>query len=80
LSLRQAVTADGLLGRVNAGFHFLVGGTGMLGLLGGGILGETMGLRPSVAVAALGWPLACLWLLFSPVRELREPPRPAESG
>jgi len=77
LSLRQAITPDHVLGRVNASFQFLVGGTGTLGLLTGGLLGEVIGLRPSVAVAAVGGLLACLWLLFSPIRRIRQPPQPA---
>lgn len=76
LSLRQAITPDHVLGRVNGSFQFLVGGTGMLGLFAGGILGETIGLRPSVAVAAVGGLLACLWLPLSPIGGMREPPRP----
>jgi MFS family permease len=76
LSLRQAITPDHVLGRVNASFRFIVGGTGILGLFAGGILGETIGLRPSVAVAAAGGLLACLWLPLSPVGGMHEPPRP----
>jgi predicted MFS family arabinose efflux permease len=76
LSLRQAITPDHVLGRVSASFHFLVGGMGMLGLLVGGILGEAMGLRPAVAVAAAGLPPASLVLLFSPIRHMRQLPEP----
>jgi len=76
LSLRQAITPDRMLGRVNASMNFVVGGVGTLGLLAGGFLGETIGLRPAVWVAFLGVMLASLWLLFSPVRTLREQPAP----
>lgn len=76
LSLRQAITPDHVLGRVNASFQFLVGGTGMLGLFTGGILGHAIGLRASVAVAAAGGLLAWLWLLLSPIREVRQAPCP----
>jgi MFS family permease len=70
LSLRQAIAPDRLLGRVNAGMEFVQGGVGTAGLLVGGFLGEAIGLRPAVWVAALGTMLACLWLVFSPVREM----------
>jgi predicted MFS family arabinose efflux permease len=70
LSLRQAIAPDRLLGRANAGMEFVQGGVGTAGLLVGGFLGEAIGLRPAVWVAALGTMLACLWLIFSPVREM----------
>ena len=73
LSLRQTITPVGLLGRVNASTNFMVGGAGTIGLLAGGILGERLGLRPAVTVAALGTLLGVPWLLFSPLRRLREP-------
>jgi hypothetical protein len=43
------------------------------GLLGGG-LGEVIGLRPTLLLAALGEMLAVLWLLLSPMRSLRKQP------
>jgi predicted MFS family arabinose efflux permease len=46
-----------------------------LGSLLGGILGETLGLRPALWVgAALLFP-SWLWLLCSPARSLRTLPR-----
>ncbi len=71
LSLRQAITPVHLLGRVGASIGFLVGGVATLGLLAGGILGSTIGVRPAVWVASLGGALATLLLLFSPVASLR---------
>ena len=73
LSLRQSITPDHLLGRVNASFEFLTGGVGTFGILFGGLVGEVLGLRPGTAVAAIGMTLSVLWLLFSPVRALRDP-------
>jgi len=78
LSLRQAVTRDRLLGRVNASVQFMVGGFGTVGSLAGGALGGVIGIRPTVAVAALGILLSCLWLIFSPVRTLHKLPSPPE--
>jgi MFS family permease len=79
LSLRQAITPEHLLGRVNAGMHVLGQGVGTLGILVGGLLGETIGLRPTVAIAALGGLAGALWLLASPLRRLRRLDAPAES-
>jgi predicted MFS family arabinose efflux permease len=73
LSLRQSITPDPLLGRVNASFEFLVGGVGTIGILAGGLVGEMLGLRPATIVAASGISLSVLWLLFSPIRGLKDP-------
>ncbi len=70
VSLRQLATPPQLLGRVNASFEFLVGGAGTLGILAGGVIGQQAGIRPAVAVAAVGGILASLWLFFSPIRDL----------
>jgi predicted MFS family arabinose efflux permease len=71
LSLRQIITAESVLGRINASFNFLVGGVGTVGILVGGSLGNVIGIRPATAVAASGMVLAFLWLVFSPLRGLR---------
>lgn len=78
VSLRQTITPDRLLGRVNASMQVLGEGIGTLGLLAGGLLAEAIGLRSTVAVALLGGMLGSLWLAFSPLRRLRELPDPAE--
>jgi MFS family permease len=76
VSLRQTITPDHLLGRMNASFEFLVTGIGPLGLLLGGFLGQTLGVRSTLFIAALGELTSCLWLVLSPVLKLREFPRP----
>lgn len=76
VSLRQAITPDRLQGRMNASMRFLVWGTIPIGALLGGALGDAIGLRPTLVVMALGEFLAPLWVLFSPVRELKEQPTP----
>src|SRR4051794_18633517 len=78
ISLRQTITPDHMLGRVNASMHVLGEGIGTLGLLVGGVLGELIGLRSTVAVAALGGLLGCVWILCSPLPRLRELPASAE--
>jgi Na+/melibiose symporter-like transporter len=74
VSLRQAITPDRLQGRMNATMSFIVWGIVPLGGLLGGGLGETIGLRLTLLLAALGEILAVLWLLFSPMRSLQEQP------
>jgi MFS family permease len=76
VSLRQAITPDRLQGRMNASVRFLVWGTIPIGALMGGLLGEALGLRPTIAAMALCTLLAPLWVLFSPVRTLRTQPSP----
>ncbi|MDQ2997500.1 MAG: MFS transporter [Chloroflexota bacterium] len=77
-SLRQTITPDAMLGRVNASMNVLGEGIGTLGLLAGGVLGELIGLRSTVAVAALGGLLGCVWILCSPLPRLRELPEVEE--
>lgn len=74
ISLRQAVTPERLQGRMNATMRFLIWGTLPLGTLIGGALGDSIGLRPTLVIAGLGSTLACLPLVLSPVRSLREIP------
>ncbi len=78
VTLRQAITPGRLLGRVNATMRFMALGLAPLGALVGGALGETIGLRPTLGVAAAGTLLASIWVLVGPVRALRETPRPLE--
>jgi len=73
MSLRQMVTPDALQGRMNATINVAIGGAILLGALVGGVLGERLGLRPTLLVAASGELLSVLWLLFSPVRTSHHP-------
>ncbi|GAC1641006.1 MAG: MFS transporter [Chloroflexota bacterium] len=70
VTLLQRCSPDRLLGRVNATVRFIETTAMMGGLLLGGILGQTLGLRPTLFVAAAGGFLAPLWYVFSPVRTL----------
>jgi MFS family permease len=78
VSLRQAITPHRLQGRMNATMRFVVWGTMPLGALVGGSLGEFLGLRSAIAIAAGGGLLAFLWIAFSPVLALRAIPEPVE--
>ncbi|HEY8291581.1 MAG TPA: MFS transporter, partial [Thermomicrobiales bacterium] len=79
VSLRQAITPDHLLGRMNATMRFIVWGTLPIGALIGGVLGGAIGLRPTLIVGAVIQSGAFLWTYFSPVRALREQPEEADA-
>lgn len=80
LSLRQAVTPDWLLGRVNGAMLTIALGTAPVGALLGGLLADAVGLRPAVLIGAIGLQLGFVRLLLSPVRSLRHAPGPAGAG
>ena len=75
MSVRQLLTPDRLRGRVNASFRFLVWGSMPAGAILGGVLGEWVGLGPTLVVGVAGMLLASLWAVLSPVRALREQPQ-----
>jgi len=74
VSARQIATPSGLLSRVNATFRFLAWGFTPLGAVLGGMMGEQLGLRPTLILATAGLALSALWLIFSPVARMKEPP------
>ena len=53
VSLRQRITPDRLLGRMNAAYRLVGWGTMPIGSLLGGVLAEWLGLRPTFLVAAV---------------------------
>jgi MFS family permease len=53
VSLRQRITPDRLLGRMNASYRLVGWGTMPLGALLGGVLAEALGLRAAFLVAAV---------------------------
>ena len=81
VSFRQGLTPPGLLGRMNATMRFLVWGTMPFGGLLGGVLGSTVGVRPTLLVAAVGGALAFVPVYLSPLRRMRQlPQQPATGG
>jgi MFS family permease len=74
ISLRQAITPDHTLGRMNASYRFLSWGALPLGALLGGLLGDALGLRPALFVTAGGFLIAVLLVGLSPIPRLREMP------
>ncbi len=74
-SLRQAITPDRLLGRVNSAMHLLFWGVLPVGALAGGVLAKAVGIRRALFLGSAGVLLSTLWLVFSPLRRLQELPR-----
>ena len=71
VSLRQMVTPTALFGRMQGSYRFLTYGAIPFGALLGGVLGQTVGLRATLFVGALGLACAWLWVLHPSVRRLR---------
>jgi MFS family permease len=78
VGLRQAITPDRMLGRMNATMRLIVWGTIPIGALIGGILGTAVGLVPALWVSAIGASVSFIPVLISPVRKLREIPAQAK--
>jgi MFS family permease len=74
VSFRQGLCPPHLLGRMNATMRFLVWGTMPLGGLLGGVLGQTVGVRQTLLIAAIGSALTWIPVFFSPLRWQRELP------
>jgi Na+/melibiose symporter-like transporter len=68
VSLRQSVTPDAMLGRVNAFMHVDEQLSVLVGTLLGGVLGELIGLRPVLALGAALIFASAAFLAVSPVR------------
>jgi MFS family permease len=88
VTLRQHLTPDPLLGRMNATFRFLLTGALAVGSALGGLVGQVAGVHMAVWAGAICLAGAFLPVFCSPVRTLRElppaatphHPAPAESA
>lgn len=78
VSLRQAITPEGIQGRMNSVMRFIVWGTIPLGSLTGGAFASWIGLKATLIIGGAGCTLAFLPVLFSPVRSVREMPEPLD--
>lgn len=77
-SFRQRYTPRHLLGRVISSIHLINYGTIPVGALLAGVLGTTLGLRPTLWIATACTALSTLMLLIGPLRRHRDlPQRPA---
>ncbi len=74
VTLRQALTSDDRLGRMNATIRVFEVGLTAVGALLSGVLGQVIGIRDTMMIAAVGMVLSTLWLLLSPIRKIRELP------
>ena len=74
LTLRQSIAPPELLGRVNSAMQMMFRGILPIGALLGGALGQFVGVRATIVMCAVGVLMSSLWLIFSPVRGLREVP------
>jgi MFS family permease len=83
LTLRQAITPNRLLGRMNAVTRFMYWGTMPLGSALGGVVADAAGLRATLVGACVGAVLCQVPVALSPIRKLRAlpspPPEPALS-
>ncbi|HYV22413.1 MAG TPA: MFS transporter [Candidatus Bathyarchaeia archaeon] len=79
-SLVQALTPEHLLGRVSSATRFVGFAVAPPAAFAAGIVGDLIGLRPTLFACAAIAALAFLYLFFSPVRRYRQPtpqPEPA---
>ncbi|GAC1700192.1 MAG: MFS transporter [Candidatus Limnocylindrales bacterium] len=74
ITLRQLATPERLLGRVNGTTHVLLEGIAPIGAIAGALVAESLGIRTAVAVAVIGSFAGLVFLVWSPVRTLREAP------
>ena len=72
VSLRQVNAPNAWAGRVNGTFSTVSFGGSALGALIGGLLGERIGIRPTLVIGTLGISLAALPILLTPVRRVTE--------
>ena len=70
-SLRQVITPEEVLGRMNASYRFLTMGIAPVGFFLGGVLGNPIGLGGTLVIGGVGTLLPVVWLFCSPVRALR---------
>jgi len=69
-SLRQAIAPEQALGRITAFNRMLDLGFTLIGILIGGVIGQTVGLRTALCIGAGAMIVAAAWLFVSPVRNV----------
>jgi SUF system NifU family Fe-S assembly protein len=76
VSYRQAICPPRMQGRMNATVRFLVWGTIPIGNILGGVIATTFGVHETIWLAAVLGFVPAIFPLLSPVRSLREMPKP----
>ena len=79
LSLRQAITPERLQGRMNSVVRFMYWGPQPVGMVLGGALGSTVGLRETLWFSACGAALAMVPLVLNPIRRLEAIPETSDA-
>jgi MFS family permease len=77
-SIFAALVPHRLRSRVSGAYMVVNNGVRPVGSLIGGLLGSTIGLRPTLWIAVIGAIGGFLWLLPSPIPKMRELPESAE--
>jgi len=78
VSLRQAITAPRMQGKMNATMRFIVWGTMPIGAILGGALGGLIGLQETIIVGAIGGLFAFVPVAISSVRHIVTMPEPVD--
>ena len=71
VSIRQTITPDGMLGRMNSGFRFTFMGALSVGAVAGGVIGSRIGVHTAIWTAAGVFAVSWLVIFFSPLRPVR---------
>jgi MFS family permease len=74
VSLRQVMVPDRLQGRMNATMRTIVWGTLPIGSLLGGVMGNVVGIVPTMLMGGAISLLAVVWILTGPVIAMKEQP------
>jgi MFS family permease len=81
ITLRQVLTPNRLLARMNATYRMMLFGALPVGAFVAGILGSTVGLWHAMLISVIALTLPMAWLTFSPVFRLKEMPTgPQQNG
>jgi MFS family permease len=73
-TIRQSLTPNTLLGKMNGAFRFCVTGVMPFGALFGGALGGAIGIRSTLVIGAVGLLMSCLAASFSQLVRLKALP------
>lgn len=72
ITMRQRITPDDQLGRVNSTFLLASQGLRPIGALVAGVTAEVLSIRAGLFISSAGISLAALWLILSPLVRLDE--------